>query len=46
MPQERSLSGLGDQRGISASPYFAAYAPLIVLSLRVLSIMQVALGGV
>jgi hypothetical protein len=46
MLQKQSLSTLGDPRWISASPHFATYAPLVVLSLLVLSIIQVALGAV
>jgi len=42
----RSLSALGDPRWVSASPHFATYAPLVVLSLLVLSVIQVALGTV
>jgi hypothetical protein len=46
MPESRSLSTLGDPRWISASPHFATYAPLVVVSLLVLSIIQEALGAV
>jgi ABC-type transport system involved in multi-copper enzyme maturation permease subunit len=42
----RSLSALGDPRWVSASPHFATYAPLVVLSLLVLSVIQIALGTV
>ena len=45
-PAQRTLSTLGDPRWISASPHFATYAPLVMLSLLVLSIIQVALGAV
>jgi hypothetical protein len=44
MLRGRTVSTLGDPRWISASPHFATYAPLVVLSLLVLAIIQVALG--
>jgi hypothetical protein len=46
MLPDRSLSTLGDPRWVSASPRFATYAPLVVLSLLVLSIIQITLGTV
>jgi hypothetical protein len=46
MLRGRTLSALGDPLWVSASPHFAKYAPLVVLSLLVLSIIQIALGTV